>query len=250
MIQGYEFFNLVKAQCHMRQLMNNAGDTILAIEFPEGDKVRSRTVVSRSRARPTGKYPSWKMGRMIQWESHNELNAFRLLDANPAAVAYHEQPLTIKFVLNGDTHIHYPDVLVQWGDSRELWEIKPESEAVSPQFAQRTRFLESAMPKLGFAYRMVIAEDLAKEPRLSNVLTFLKYGRSPICDVTREHIRLILESNSEIYWSAATSGDLGPNGRGILARLILEGVLSCDMETALSPSSCFRPGLNRPRSIK
>ena len=56
---------------------------IISIELPNEGNLRSRTVVSRSRARPTGKYPSWKMGRMIQWESCNELNACRLLDANP-----------------------------------------------------------------------------------------------------------------------------------------------------------------------
>lgn len=250
MNQVNDFFEHVKTRTYQRSLMNKVGDKILEIVFPDNGRIRSRTVVSRSRARPTGKYPSWKMGRMIQWESHNELNAFRLLDANPAARAYHEQPLAIRFVLNGETHIHYPDVLVQWEDAHELWEIKPESEATAPQYAARTRFLESAMPALGFSYRMVIAEDLAKEPRLSNVLTFLKYGRPPLCDITREHIRKILTSNSGIYWSSAANGDLGPNGRAVLARLVLEGVLSCDMEKELSPSSYLTPPALRPRSFK
>src|SRR5215813_8651303 len=44
----------------------------------------SRNVVTRSRVRPTGKYPSWKMERMLEWESRNELHAFRLLDCDPS----------------------------------------------------------------------------------------------------------------------------------------------------------------------
>jgi hypothetical protein len=42
---------------------------ILRIVFSSAEQVRSRRVVTRSRFRPTGKYPSWKMGRMLQWES-------------------------------------------------------------------------------------------------------------------------------------------------------------------------------------
>ena len=112
-VKGSEFFDSVLARCQRRHVMNQAGDRIVEIEFPKDGRVRSRTVVSRSRARPTGKYPSFKMGRMIQWESNNELNAYRLLDATPEVLAYHEQPLTIRFTLNGEPHIHYPDVLVR-----------------------------------------------------------------------------------------------------------------------------------------
>ena len=61
---------------------------IRSIVFPEAGKLRSREVVSRSSARPKGKYPSWKIRRMVQWESENELNAFRLLDCDPDVTRY------------------------------------------------------------------------------------------------------------------------------------------------------------------
>lgn len=167
MYQGFQFFERAKAECRCRYILDRMDNIILEIRFPEEGDVRSRKIVTRSRSRATGKYPSWKMGRMIQWESTNELNAYRLLDANPAAIAYHEQPLTIQYVLDGETHKHFPDTLVQWGSSRELWEIKPSSEACRPEYVNRTRFLEAALPQLGFAYRLVLAEDLNKEPRLA-----------------------------------------------------------------------------------
>lgn len=250
MFQQYEYFDLVKSQSYQRSLMNKAGDCVLEIIFPEDNKVRSRTIVSRSRARPTGKYPSWKMARMIQWESHNELNAFRLLDANPAAVAYHEQPLTIRFRLNGETHVHYPDVLVQWGSSRELWEIKPEAEAARPPYVTRTRFLEAALPELGFAYRLVLAENLAQQPRLTNVLTLLKYGREPVGELAREHIRQLLHSTGSIRWESATNGDLGPTGRSVLSRLTLEGFLACDLAQPLLPTTSFSLADIHQRNLK
>lgn len=135
--------------------MNSSANSILDISYPKPGKLRSRKVVSRSRARPTGKYPSWKMGRMVQWESVNELNAFRLLDASPEVLSFSEQPVAIKFILDGENLTHYPDVLVQYRNGRELWEIKPKSEAVKPDVVARTLFMQAALPAFGFTYQLV-----------------------------------------------------------------------------------------------
>ena len=68
---------------------------VLRIAFSSPEQVRSRRIVTRSRFRPTGKYPSWKMERMLQWESLNELNAFRLLDCDPRVTLFSEQPCSM-----------------------------------------------------------------------------------------------------------------------------------------------------------
>jgi len=210
------------------------------IILPQDGKSRSRTVVSRSRARGTGKYPSWKMGRMIQWESPNELNALRLLDADPAVRAFHEQPLAIRFALDDAIHLHYPDLLVEWSDgSRELWEVKPVREARRPENLARTRFLESALPHVGFNYRMVVAEDLKREPRLSNALTLLKYGRGPIADADRERIRQLFVASPIVRWAAATNGEFGPRGCAVLCRLALEGGISFNRGEQLAAITAF-----------
>lgn len=203
---------------------------IISITPPEEGKLRSRKVVSRSRARATGKYPSWKMGRMIQWESINELNAFRLLDANPAVTGYREQPCVIRYELDKQIHLHYPDVLVLSGESKELWEIKPSSEAKKHEYVERTELLAAGLPNLGFSYRLVIAEDLTQEPRLSNALTLLKFGRAPVLDVEVEQLRQVILQTGTINWGSVTSGAFGPMGRQLVCRLVLEGVLSFDVE--------------------
>lgn len=178
-------------------------DQILSVDFPEDGKIRARKVISRSKARPTGKYPSWKMGRMVHWESQHELNAFRLLDANSAVLEFFEQPLVIHFILDGEHHRHYPGVLVNLRATRELWEIKPASEITDPWVIARTRFLQNHLPQKGFSYHIVIGEELAREPRLSTTLTLLKFGRSPISMIEREQVRLLLESTNEITWATA-----------------------------------------------
>lgn len=212
---------------------------IISITFPEEGKLRSRTVVSRSRARATGKYPSWKMDRMIEWESCHELNAYRLLDANPYVISYFEQPLVIRYIQDDIVHLHYPDALVQWQDYHELWEIKTASDAIKPENIQRTQLLEHALPKLGYRYRLLIAEDFAREPRLFNALTLLKFGRNPVSSLAEEQLRQIIEVTSSIRWGSILNGAMGPEGRKLICRLVLEGVLTFDIEQPLSDETCF-----------
>ena len=215
-------------------------DTVLEIVFPEAGKVRARIVVSRSKSRETGKHPSWKTGRMVQWESPAERDVFLLLDADPQVRTYYEQPVAIRYTLNGEVHTHFPDVLVEKASARELWEVKYASDAVDPFMRARTTLLERLLPKWGFTYRLVLAEELARQPRLSNVRTLLKYGRNPVSELERERLRRLLLVAPSIRWDAALNGALGPRGAAIVCRLTLEGVLSLDLEQPLRPDSQFR----------
>lgn len=224
--------------------MHQLRDQILSIEYPQHGVCRARKVISRSKARPTGKYPSWKMGRMMHWESPHELNAYRLLDANPAVISFNEQPLIIRFILNGEEHRHYPDVLVNFGTSRELWEVKPASEAAGPEVVARTRLLQSELPQRGFTYHMVVGEDLSREPRLSNILTLLKHGRQKISLIECEQVRRLFQSNREITWAAAHEA-LGQDRSRIICRLVLDGTLTCNVEHELTPITRF--WITRPK---
>lgn len=72
-------------------------DRITAIYTLEIGQVRVRKIVKRSNSYSTGKYPSWKMGRMVQWKSPRLLAAFRLLDATPAVKSYQEESMRIDY---------------------------------------------------------------------------------------------------------------------------------------------------------
>jgi hypothetical protein len=170
---------------------------------------------------------------MIQWESIHELNAFRILDANPAVKQFFEQPAEIHYFLNGELHRHYPDALVYIDDFKEFWEIKSERDALEPETVARTELLTVALPKMGFRYRMVIGEDLAREPRRSNVSTILQFGRCDVTLIDRERVRRKLASERAIVWGDVLDGALGKNGRNHICRLILEGILAFDFEQPL-----------------
>lgn len=212
---------------------------ISKIVFPDSEQLRSRKVVSRSRVRPTGKYPSWKMRRMVQWESENELTAFRLLDCDPEVTSFHEQPCEIIYVLDGQSRTHYPDILVEKSGRKELWEVKPESEAEKPDVLVRSTLLIQGLPSWGYAYRLVLAKDLAMQPRQANAGLLLGLGRRAVTDCEQECIRRALPRRGSLLWSDACRGEYGPRGREILCSLVLRGILTIDLNLPISPSTRF-----------
>ena len=176
---------------------------------------------------------------MIQWESENELNAFRLLDTQPEVIRFHEQPFRIQFRMHGEIHDHYPDVLVERTASKHLWEIKPREQAEKPEVLERTRILQASLPRWNYSYELMVAEELATQPRLSIAVRLLRFGRPAVPLLERERVRRILESVPFVCWSQATSGLLGPLGRAALCRLTLEGEVECEWNQPLGPSTRF-----------
>ena len=214
----------------------------IQIIFPKDGKIRSRKVVKRSNARNTGKYPSWKMQRMMQWESVHEANAMRILDATPHVASFNEQPCEIIYMLDGVQHQHYPDLMVIEGNHREIWEVKTEADANSPGVADRTAFLIEALPDYGYEYRMVFAEVLAKQPRLDNVKRLNKLGRRPISSIEQERIRRLFTHEPVISWGVFEQESL-ERLRNI-SRMILEGKLSIDFNQPISPATSIRSNFN------
>lgn len=204
---------------------------ILKIIYPTGKNIRSRRIISRSRSVPTGKYPSWKLGRMVYWESKHERDAFKLLDASPLVLSYMEQPLQIRYLMDGIEYVHYPDMLVHYSAYKELWEVKPNEDSLDDELIVRTRLLTELLPAFGFRYRLIYGSDLMRIPRLSNVNTLLRFGRPEVTEVQRELVRNVLTSVSSIPWGTASQGELGPNGCAILARLFLEGYLTFNVDS-------------------
>jgi hypothetical protein len=207
----------------------------IQIIFPKDGRIRSRKVVKRSNARNTGKYPSWKMQRMMQWESVHEGNAMCILDATPNIASFNEQPCEIIYTLNGVQQRHYPDLMVIEGNHREFWEVKTEADANSPDVAERTEFLIEALPEYGYGYRMVFAEVLAKQPRLDNVKRLNKLGRRPISNLEQERIRRLFNHESVISWGVFEQES--PERLRNISRMILEGKLNIDFNLPISPAT-------------
>jgi hypothetical protein len=215
-------------------------DSVISVTFGNPKFTPVRSVVSRSRMCPTGKYPSWKMGRMMEWESNSEQIAFRLLDCDPSIRRYVEQPCEIVYTMRGETRRHYPDIYVESQYEKQLWEVKDDSRALQPDLVTRTKLLTEGLKTHGFTYRLVLASELRVQPRLQNADILLRYGRSPIDEFTKESIRVALRRTGVLTWVGASSGKYGSDGRQALCRLVLEGVIAIDMAQPIGANTQFR----------
>lgn len=214
---------------------------IVAIRYPEAGKLRARKVISRSKTTGSGKYPSWKARRMLHWESPHELHAFRLLDAHASVLRFAEQPLVVTYLMDGVQHDHYPDIEVVTATGHELWEVKTSDDAA--RFTRRTQLLQEALPSHGYQYRVVLAEELAAEPRLSNASLVLRLGRPAISDLARERARLMLDHQPALSWGAILDGALGAEGAKVACRLLLEGKLWMEIDAPIGRDTILRrPG--------
>lgn len=188
-----------------------------------------KKIVNRSNSRPTGKYPSWKMNRMMQWKTVAHLNVFRLLDADSRVSLFQELPMAIEYEGKQGLKIERPDFLVVIGAHKELWTIKKSSEVDSQ--AQKNEMKELARHLLtrGYQQRLIDIDVLGQEPRLSNAITLLAFGRGEISPLEREAFRILfIEREGHLSWGEVISGVAGPLGRNILCRLVLEGVVRFD----------------------
>jgi hypothetical protein len=185
------------------------------------------------------------MNRMLQWESPNELNAFRLLDCDPEVVCFMEQPCEIKYLQDGKTRRHFPDILVERNGRRELVEVKSETEAIRPEIASRTALLVGCLPMWGYDYSLVLDSDLARQPRMKNADRLLLFGRGSITECEREFMRLKLERRGPLMWSEVCAEFYGARGREIVCRLVLDGTLVFNMNELWSADTCFFAGKGR-----
>ncbi len=215
------------------------GSSVISVDFPSDGKLRSRKVVKRSNARNTGKYPSIKMKRMMQWESVHEENAMRLCDADPEVISFSEQPCVIRYVMRGKGHLHYPDLLMIKQSGSYLLEVKTLADAQSKEVAERTALLMCELPKHGYQYCLVTAEELSTEPRLSNVKQLLKLGKDPVTLAQVEYFRRHFATHGNCVWRDFTDTLLKP-----LSRLILDGYLKIDLSQPLQKNTAIYSQFN------
>lgn len=207
----------------------------VTISFAADGRLRARTVVSRSRARPTGKFPSWKMKRMLQWESPHELNALRLLDCDPQVLVFREQPAELTYEIDGTQRKHFPDIYVSYADRDEFWEVKADPKSIDSETAARTKLLTDALRQRGYRYRLIFGNDLASQPRLENSLLLLRFGREEVSLTERERIRQAFHEPHT--WGDIALGTFGPRGRQAISRLTLEGQISVSLDQPLTPET-------------
>jgi len=211
----------------MEKELNN--NVLLKIEWPKPNQTRIRKVVRRSNYRVTGKYPSIKMGRPMQWESTLERDAFYLLDADPTVQKFYEQPARFTYVLDGQVHHHYPDIYIETANGCFFREVKSDKEVAEANIITRTQYLQLILRDQGLGYSILTESEIHLEPRLSNVKRVLRYGRGSISLSQQE--RLIQRYFQ--HGKGCNLGDITHNSYcltdfPIFCRMILAGTVATD----------------------
>ncbi len=155
-----------------------------------------------------GHYPSRKMRRTIQFESHTELGAIYVMEHDPGVLEYWDQPTKLKLHYLGPsgrrvTNWHPPDFLVlrQDGASLEEWKREEELERLvkehsaryqrHPSGGYRSTPGEAAAQALGLLYRVRSSRELSAV-FIQNLMFLEDYWITPLV-VDDFHRHLLLE---------------------------------------------------------
>ncbi|MBB1090458.1 hypothetical protein HUU61_04075 [Rhodopseudomonas palustris] len=140
------------------------------------DNSPMREVHRRGSRKPIGRYPSRKIRRSLTWESVHEREMMWLSEADPAVVAYYDQPHEVTLDLQDYPKPlkYFPDILrIFAGGGREVIEVKKTQAEINAEkdldYARKIQLAEMAYRAAGYQFRVVTAQDDIKiEPVFSN----------------------------------------------------------------------------------
>src|ERR1039458_8381495 len=72
-----------------------------------------------------------------------------------------------------------------------------------PAVVTRTVLFAQGLPFWGYAYRVLLAKDLAMQPRQANACSLLGFGRRAVTDCEQEFIRRVLTRQESLLWADA-----------------------------------------------
>lgn len=191
----------------------------------------SRKVVTRRGRRFRGYFPSYKMGRMVAWESLLELAAIHLLEFSRGVLSYREQPVLIQYADGELFRDYYPDFEVVLFDGEVIHlEVKTTYQLAKPKIQSKFHAIAAHYQRRQQGFRLVTEKELQREPLLSNVRT-LAYLVGKTTQVLQSPQELMKLLGAEIVAFDFAEACIG---RDTLLRSLAHGVLDCDLNQPLS----------------
>ena len=200
----------------------------LRIELPPSGDLRARKLISRSRRVMTGKYPSWKMCRLMHWESRLESKVFRLLDVCPAVEKFAEQPFTIHYLSEESWRSHVPDVAFVDKDG-VIWilEVKSNLDPGVPDAMTRAMEIAPRLNSIGLKYAVVREQAIRNGTSLSNAEAIMRFGRGEPTAISQKEISRLLIAQPSLSRSDLVGRTIdGEHAFKAAAQLALRGQIS------------------------
>jgi hypothetical protein len=179
--------------------------------------VRSPGVYQRQWHMP-GLWFSTTAGRFLEYESLLERDWMLLMDFDREVEWICEQPLRLRYRLDGRPASHVPDLLVWRVGAPEVCDVKSEERVEDPVFRAQVEATGLACAEAGIGYRVLSEPD---RQLLVNVRWLARFREAP-ADPDGERPRMV----SELSIAACTIGELVSRARQpALARPVLMHLL-------------------------
>jgi head-tail adaptor len=144
--------------------------------------------VSNRGGNAIGRFPSLKVGRMVEFESLIERDYLYLLDHQADVEWFEEQPMTVKY-RQDEQDLHYtPDFHVVQGGSNFLVECKPHARVANEENQRKFRAARDWCAEHGWAFQVVTDQEIRAGWRLKNVRFLTRYARLRISPEVRGRI--------------------------------------------------------------
>lgn len=240
---GHHLWTIIKNFSELKQSesvyvpLNKPG---IIISFaPVGE--RARKVVRRSNYRMTGKQPSTKCGRMVQWESLHEKRAFQLLEVSPYVKTYREQPALFEYQdANGVMRKHYPDIYIELINGIKIFvEVKPELAKDKEDLLSRETLLKKLLSKKGFKYIQIYPEQIESFYYQENAEQMLWHTKSQPLYPVKEKIKKFLSMEKNVSLEKLLEYLNDANAKSWVFSLLSEGAIYCDLSKPLLGETLF-----------
>ncbi|WP_201859370.1 hypothetical protein [Microvirga soli] len=199
------------------------------MDYPEMKIGRSPRGYRRGRQ---SRFPSIKSKRVMRAASSLEFDNMLDCDLDPARHGFVEQPIRLRYILDGNPQLALPDAFVIWEGHPEFQEVKFEHEASKPENELRWEAIASAVNGLGFGYRIRTENQIRCKPRYDTVWRVYEDRMAPLPD--RAALISLTEklSGNKPVTLGAIVADLGVSTDQVHA-LIRRGYLVIDLDSPL-----------------
>lgn len=197
-----------------------------------------------------GKFPSIKNDKMVWWESQLERDYLYLLEIDPDVLGYEEQPLKVRYSLNGEIRKYTPDLRVVRHNRRQIVEIKDEKTANEEEYVELFRRVAPICQQKGYEFVVVTERAIRNQPMLKNIKLIYKYAKTVVSSEHQIYIHVLFERKEILTLEEVIQG-LALRGikENVAYACIYNGILSVDLSQPINaksavhltlPSSAYR----------
>lgn len=158
-----------------------------------------------------GRFPSFKLGRMVDFESLIERDFIYLLDFEREVMWFEEQPLTLEYEQQGKVRCYTPDFQVVRQGQPMLVECKPKKAVNLAKNQEKFQAGQTWCAARGWKFQVVTDEELRGGYRLSNVKFLTQFAHYSLDPELINRIRICLTALSEPVTMAEAMTRVAPD---------------------------------------